>query len=752
LPLVELSQSAIDRIVAQVPGGVRNVQDIYPLTAAQEGILFHHCLQTEGGDAYQTSALLGFDDKAALDSFIGALESAVARHDVLRTSYVWKHVDRAVQVVWRGVTLPVEAVECGDAENPSAWMLERFDRARFRIDLSSAPPIAGFYCHASKDKHWLLVLVVHHIALDQISLQRLIEEVVLLQGGASQSLPPPVQFRDFVALAQFKDDRNAQSAFFRSMLGQIDEPTAPFGLMEVRGDGSGINKATKAFDESQTSRMRRIAQAHGVSVASVFHFAWAIIVGRVSGCSRPVFGTVLSGRSQGATASSARALGMFINTLPICVDLRQITVADALRATHARVLQLLEHELTPLDLALDCSQVSRELPLFSALLNYRSDTTGDESAKALRCVGLEVLHFDDATNYPLMLDVDDRGLRIGFTAEAIAPIDPERICALVGTTINSMLDRLERSDDELVEQINILPPDEWEKLIHGWNDTRTAYLKDKTIQEFFEAQVARIPDAVAVIGGEESVSYQVLNARANQLARYLRRHGVETGAFVGLCVERSLDMLVGLMAILKAGAVYVPIDPSYPQSRISYMLNDSKPTMCLSHQRVGEEARQALARSAPVVDLLADCGQWAEESEANLACREIGLTARHLAYVIYTSGSTGQPKGVMIEHRGLVNYTLDAIRWFGLSEQDVVLQQNSLNFDLSLEELMPALLAGATVMPSNSLFGLSESCDPCPSVVHLSAAHWHTLVGEWSRDARKAQTQLAGVRLINVTG
>jgi amino acid adenylation domain-containing protein len=272
------------------------------------------------------------------------------------------------------------------------------------------------------------------------------------------------------------------------------------------------------------------------------------------------------------------------------------------------------------------------------------------------------------------------------------------------------------------------------------------------VHDLFEARAAEQPDRVAVDDGTERLTYGELNRRANQLARHLRALGVVPDARVGVCAERGTPVVVALLATLKAGGAYVPLDPAYPVDRLTRMVADSAPVAVLTagaaRDIAARFAASASAASVPVLDLAADAA-WRDLPDDNLAAEDIGLRAEHLAYVIYTSGSTGQPKGVMIEHRNLVNYALAAIEWFGLGTDDTVLQQNSLNFDLSLEEIVPALLAGAALAPTARPFGTGERDDRI-SLVHLTAAHWHGLVGEWAR----AQTAppLHGVRMVNVTG
>jgi amino acid adenylation domain-containing protein len=216
-----------------------------------------------------------------------------------------------------------------------------------------------------------------------------------------------------------------------------------------------------------------------------------------------------------------------------------------------------------------------------------------------------------------------------------------------------------------------------------------------------------------------------------------------------VCAERGAPVIVGLLAVLKAGGAYVPLDPAYPSDRLVHMIGDSAPIAVLTAGAAREIASRHVAGGVPVLDLDRDAERWAGQAEDDLDARALGVSAAHLAYVIYTSGSSGQPKGVMIEHRNLVNYTLAAIEWFGLGPDDVVLQQNSLNFDLSVEEIVPALVAGATLRPSARPFGAGERGGA--SVVHLTAAHWHSLIGEWSRPGA-GTPPLEGVRMVNVTG
>ncbi len=312
-----------------------------------------------------------------------------------------------------------------------------------------------------------------------------------------------------------------------------------------------------------------------------------------------------------------------------------------------------------------------------------------------------------------------------------------------------LLEAMVADDRQVLEQVPLIDAVEREQLLVGLNATDVPYPQDSTIHQLFEEQVLAQPEAIAVAFQAQRLSYAELNRQANRLAHHLIGLGIGPDDRVAICVERGVEMMVGLLGVLKAGAAYVPLDPAYPAERLAYMIEDSQPSALLT--------QRALLESLPALDLpllLLDDEQRETFAERDDNPVVPTLGARHLAYVIYTSGSTGNPKGVMIEHRGLVNYSLDAARLFGLTPADTVLQQNTLNFDLSVEEIFPALMAGATLAPSREIFGSEGTQDHGirPTFLHMTAAHWHTLAAEWHNQPQVAQQRLADVRLINVTG
>ncbi|WP_024780710.1 condensation domain-containing protein, partial [Pseudomonas corrugata] len=268
LPLADLDQEAIDRIVATVPGGVVNVQDIYALAPLQEGILYHH-LAAAQGDPYLQYVMFGFDNFTRLEAFAQALQAVVARHDILRTGVVWEGLAEPVQVVWRNAELGVEAVPLDPAAGDIAGQLhQRFDPRHYRLDVRTAPMMRIAYAQDPVNQRWVGILLFHHLVDDATSLAVLAAEIETHMLGQAQRLPTSVPYRNYVAQARLGVSREAHEQFFRDMLGDIDEPTLPFGLQDVQGDGSGIEELRQDVDADLSRRVRAQARQLGVSAAS----------------------------------------------------------------------------------------------------------------------------------------------------------------------------------------------------------------------------------------------------------------------------------------------------------------------------------------------------------------------------------------------------------------------------------------------------------------------------------------------------
>ncbi|KAB1082420.1 AMP-binding protein [Neorhizobium galegae] len=650
LPLIELAQPEIDRIVATVPGGVGNIQDIYGLSPLQDGILFHHLLASRG-DPYLLVSQMAFADRGLLERYLGAVQQVVDRHDILRTAFVWEGLSSPAQVVWRKAVLEVSEVELDDCDGSGADELRRrFDPRQYRIDLGRAPLLRFVIAREPGSGRWLLLQLLHHLIGDHTTLEVMHAEVRAVLDGRAHELAAPQPFRNLVAQARLGVDAKAHEAFFQEQLADIDEPTMPFGLSEVRGDGSGSREARRMLPQALNDRLRQQARRLGVSLASLCHLAWGQVMALSSGREQVVFGTVLFGRMH-AGAGADRALGLFINTLPVRLDLDGTGVEASVRTTHARLSELLAHEHASLALAQRCSGVAAPAPLFSALLNYRHNTpamAGVGTSDVLS--GMEWLGSEERTNYPLTLSVEDSGEALGLTAQVVEPISADRVCGYMQQVLEQLAEALEHAPNRPVRNLDILPAAERSYLLEDLNRTAADYPSERCIHELFEQQVRRAPEAVALVHEDEELSYGELNARANRLAHHLIALGVRPDQPVAICLERSPAMVVGLLAILKAGGAYLPLDPAYPSARLRQIVEDAAPRRFAMPPDAPHSAPRRL--DLTVVDLETATPAWADQSADDPDPRALGLSPRHLAYVIYTSGSTGTPKGVMVEHRG----------------------------------------------------------------------------------------------------
>ncbi|MFZ0499469.1 MAG: amino acid adenylation domain-containing protein, partial [Steroidobacteraceae bacterium] len=695
LPLVELESEHIERIVRAVPGGAANVQDIYPLVPLQEGMLFHHLLDGQRGDTYVLPMLLTLPSRAKLEEWIGALQWVIDRHDILRTAMLWEQLPRPLQVVYRRASLPVEEVRLTADRDPLEQLKERMAPELQSLDLRQAPLMRLQIACAADGVHWHALLQLHHLLCDHESLELLLTEVIAKLHGESAELPPPLPYRVHVAQSLAHARQRDDEVFFRGKLADVDEPTAPFGMLEVLGHGSQVNEVTETLDPALTSRVRAVARQLGVGAATLFHAVWGLVLARTSGRDDVVFGDVLMTRLQGS-AGAQRIMGMFINTLPLRLRLRDVTAVELVKQTQREIVELLGHEQASLAMAQRCSGVAQPTPLFSGILNYRRSSADWSRDPRLPPVYIVTRGW---TNYPLMLSVDERAEEFVLELSVALRTDAARMLDYVRTALRSLVEALEGASRAPVLTLPVLPADERRRVIEEFNATACDYRREKLIHELFEEQARRMPDAVAVEHELRQLTYSQLNHRANQLARYLASLGVAPGEIVGICLERGPEMIVGLLGILKAGAAYLPLDPSHPAERLRQMVQDAAPRVVLTETPllgvlpVGEATAEM-----KMIALDAQQREIGGLSGEDLAVTELAATSESLVYVIYTSGSTGRPKGTAMRHRSVVNLIEWHRRSLGAAEARRVLQFAALSFDVAFQEIFSTLCAGGTLV------------------------------------------------------
>jgi amino acid adenylation domain-containing protein len=693
LPLVELEPEQIEQIVREVPGGAVNVQDIYPLTPLQEGILFHHSL-SEKGDTYVSTTLFELRSRAQLDAFVRALQRVIDRHDVLRTAVLWQRLPKPMQVVWRQATLRAEEVQPTPERGPIEELKERMKPAYQRLELGEPPLMRLQIASDSQGPQCYALLQLHHLISDRVSLEIMLSEVMAYVQGHSEELPESVPYRNHVAQTLTHARQEGAEEFFRSRLGEIHEPTMPFGLSDIHRDGSCIDEASQKVDESLALRVQATARRFRVSAATLFHASWALIVSKTSAAEEVVFGTVLSGRMQGK-AGTQGALGAFINTLPLRLRLERLTAKELIERIQQELLELVKYEQVSLTVAQSCSGVSGGAPLFTALLNFMQNVSSAGAGSLDTASEIRVLERKWRTNYPIAVTVNDLGGGFELMAQTDRRVDPLRLTGYMHTALQLLVEALETGSQKPVLELSILPDRERDQVINLFNATQAHYPHGKLIHQLFEEQVQRTPKAKAVVYEEKLLSYAELNSKSNQLARFLIEQGVRPDRRVGICVERSPEMVIGLLAILKAGGAYVPLDPTYPAERLEYMLADAAPEVLLTQRRFEEQLRNV---TATVIVLDDDWSEIEGYHSGNLESIASGLRPDNLAYVIYTSGSTGHPKGAMNEHRGVVN----RLQWmqdeYQLTASDRVLQKTPFSFDVSVWEFFWTLMSGACLI------------------------------------------------------
>ncbi|HEY0172221.1 MAG TPA: amino acid adenylation domain-containing protein, partial [Pyrinomonadaceae bacterium] len=689
-PLARLDQRGLDALLK----ATGPVADLYPLTPTQHGMLFH-CLYSPEAGVYMGQLSCVIEGELDEPAFAEAWRRGAERHASLRASFVWENLDEPLQVVAQSVEVRPEVRDWrGSSAAEQGRLFESFladDWAR-AFDLGRAP-LMRLALLRTADETYRFVWTHHHLLLDGWSASLLMREVLdIYEALRRGDEPPPARaraFRDYVRWLRGQD-ASAAEGFWREELKGFTSPTPLPSGWPAASEPPRASKRQLRLGTEETAALQGFARRHKLTLSTLVHGTFALLLSRYSAEEDVVFGTAVSGRPP-ALAGVDSMTGLFINTLPV-----RVRVADAspalpwLKGLQDRLVALREYEYSSLAEVQRSSDMPHGTPLFESLLvfeNYPMDATlgGLEGHLKLG----DVRSFE-LTNYPLTvvaLPGAELSLQALFTSDRFDAATVER---LLGHLKSLLLD-IAASPEAPLGDARLMGEDERRRMLEEWNGTAHAHAREGGVGKLFEGRAAAQPEAAALVAGGRRMTFGELNRRANQVAHHLRRLGVGPESIVGVCLERSMEMVVGLLGALKAGAAYMPMDPAYPRDRLTFMARDARAPVLLTQASLGELFADEGAR---VLRLDADWEVFAGEPEGDPP----GVVEpENLAYVIYTSGSTGRPKGVAVTQGSLLNLIGWYRRTFAVTPSDKSTYLSGIGFDVSVMDLWTNLTSGVCV-------------------------------------------------------
>ncbi|AUH39243.1 non-ribosomal peptide synthetase [Streptomyces sp. CMB-StM0423] len=691
-PLLTLTQDAVAELEAAVPA----LADVWPLSPLQQGLLFHAGFDDAGPDVYEGRRALALDGPLDTDRLRAAWATVFDRHPILRASFHRLASGEAVQVIARDVPLPwreadLSGLDAADATRELRRLTEE-DRAE-RFDLASAPPLRFLLVRLGEDRHQLLVSN-HHIVMDGWSLPLLIGEVsaAYAAAGDRSRLPAVASYADYLGWLARQDEDAAREAW-RAELAGADEPTLVVPAESVRAPVLP-ERVRYEFGAELSAGVAELARTHGVTVNTVVQGAWALVLARLAGRDDVVFGATAAGRPPELPGVES-IIGLFINTLPVRIRLDGAQpVADMLAGLQERQVALMAHQHIGLQEVQKAAGAGGTFDTLVVFENYPAPAAGSSGPGALTIRPAGVT--EDTGHYPLTL-IAVPGERIqGDFIYRPDVFDRDRAEDILAS-FEHVLAQLVADPAAPVGRVAAVTEASRALVTDEWNRTG-APLPAAPLPELFGAQVGRSPEAVALVAGDESLSYGELADRAGRLARYLVAAGVGPEVRVAVVAERSAAQVEALLAVSLAGGVFVPVDPEYPAERLAFVLGDADPAVVLCTAATYDVLPDGFR--TVVLDDPAVAADVATYPGGMLRADEWRgpLTADHAAYVIYTSGSTGTPKGVVVSHRGLGNLARAQIDRFAVAPRSRVLQFASVSFDAAVSELCMALLSGAALV------------------------------------------------------
>jgi len=704
-PLADVDQAAIDCVVDAVPAG--NLQAILPLASTQQGILFHR--ETDpNSDAYIMQLMMKIARPLDEAAFQQAWSLIAQRHSALRAGFVEDGDQNLHQVILKSIALPWTRLDWSGMESEERKnRLEAHCREQRRaaFDLA-APPLFRLSLIESGSGGFDFVWTCHHVLIDGWSMANILDEVTrlyaqLLEGSVACLAPVP----GYEFYLGWIGEQHGDPAH-EFWLKELDGFSAPTELrLELPSQHGAPHTGDHRdlcweMDRETSARLNHCARSHRITLNTLFQAAWSLLLRQFSGSNDVLFGATVSGRN-GDLPGVEEMVGLFISTLPVRVRIDpDLPVSAWLLDLQERQLERDLYSFVPLiDLA-PLTDLPGGTPLFRHILVFENYPVDVSLLAGTTTLGVSEPSVVDRTNYPLAVMVNP-GQEIRVKVSYQPSIYDAASIETIAQQLQHFLEEVVRNVEGQIHQITALPAPERQRILVTWNDTRKDYPLEKTLMDLFEEQARRTPDASALIFEGERLTYGELDERSNQLARRLRSMGARPDTLIGISMERSIEMVVGLYGILKADAAYVPIDPEYPDERVRFMLEDSGVSLLLTQihllTRLTFGQHRCIAVDAKTL-----------QGEPGLGL-EREARPEHLAYMIYTSGSTGKPKGVLNHHRGICNRLLWMQEAYPLGAADRVMQKTPFSFDVSVWEFFWPLQVGAALVIAKPLGHLDSS-------------------------------------------
>ena len=682
----------------------------------------------------------------------GVLERIVARHEALRTNIVTTS-DSPIQVIAPPQSITLENCDLGllssgdqETETDRICAVE----AKIPFDLSQGLLLRFKLLKLNAAEHVLLI-TIHHIICDGWSIGLLHREIAALYASSGELPKLPIQYADFAIWQRRRlqgEMLERQLDYWKQKLANapttLDVPTDFPRRAKRNMNGARISAR---LPEELGNSLKDLSQREGTTLFMTLLAVFQTLMYRYTKQEDVVVGSPVAGRSMFETEN---LIGAFVNTLVFRGNASgNPSFRDFLARVRETVLGAFSHQDLPFEKLVEELNPERTIdrsPLFQVMFAMQTPEP-KLAVEGLKLAPLKLQNASSKFDLSLEVEAEKNELRVSleYNRDLFARATIERMLE----HFQNLLAAIVADPAQHIAELPLLSDTERHRLLIEWNDTRVGFPEDICLHQLFEAQVVRTPDAIVAEFQGERLTYRDLNNRANQLAHYLQEQGVGPESLVGICVRRSLEMLVGILGVLKAGGAYVPLDPKYPSDRIAFMIEDAELRLVLTQRNLAKDIPSGHATVVCIDDQLQSIAKQSEENP------NFPVAATNLAYAIYTSGSTGNPKGVMIEHRQIVNFTLAATKAYAIKGEDRILQFASLSFDLSAEEIYPALACGATiVLRTDAMISSApdflRSCDEWKiSVLDLPTAYWHELT-----DALTAEklTLPASVRLVIIGG